>query len=91
MSEFTVRGRLAGDDVSVTWADARVTGSPAAVAAVHEVLRREDTVALSPQSAAHPATERDPAAVLAATQGAFDEITSVEGDYPMPEADSSAS
>ena len=88
---FTVRGRLAGADVAVTWDHARLSGSDAAVDAIASRLRRHDAVRLSPQSSEHPARLDDPTAVLAAAQEALDEIVSVDGDYPLPEADSSAS
>lgn len=88
---FSVRGRLGGDNVTVEWDDGRVSGTPAAVDAVQRVLEANDTLRISPQSADRPATPSDAAAVLAATQAALDEITAVEGDYPIPEADSSAS
>ena len=88
---FTVRGRMGGAPVTVTWADARLSGTPVAIDAVRATLDRNDRVRLTPQGDDRPAEVGDPTAVLAAVQDAFDAIDSVEGDYPMPEPDSSAS
>lgn len=88
---FTIRGVLDGEEVAVTYDDGRLTGHQEAVARVEQVLDSSDTLRLSPQDRERPATRDDPRAVMAAAEAAFEAVTALEGDYPMPEADDSAS
>jgi hypothetical protein len=86
---FTVRGRLDGRDVSLAYDPGRLTGDGQAVARVHEVLEQRGVLRLTEPGDEHPATIDDPYAVMAAIQEVID-IDEVEGDYPIPEADDSA-
>ncbi|MDP9072150.1 MAG: hypothetical protein M3N68_12895 [Actinomycetota bacterium] len=88
---FTVRGRVGQEEASVTYDDGELSGTDSALRRTRQVLQSAQTVQLSPQDPARPASPEDPRAVLAAIQEALDEVSDVEGDYPMPEADSSAS
>ena len=88
-SAYTVHGRLDGDDVEVTWERGELGGTPAAVDRVRAVLAGEDVVRLTPQDRERPADVGDPAAAMAAIQQVV-EITSVDGDPPIPEPDPSA-
>lgn len=78
-----------GDDVTITWDDGRLSGTPAAVDAVRDALEARDQVRLSPQDEQREADVQDATATMAAIQEVI-EITTVEGDPPVPEPDSSA-
>lgn len=86
---FTVRGRLDGEDVVVTWDDGRLSGTDAAVRAVREALASRDTIQLSPQDEERPADPADAHAAMAGIQLVM-EIVDVEGDPPIPDADDAA-
>jgi hypothetical protein len=87
---FTVRGRLDGDDVVLTWDDGRLSGDDAAIRAVTAALDGQDRVQLSPQDEERDADVGDAHATMAAVQQVM-EIVEVEGDPPIPDADNSAS
>lgn len=88
-SAYTVHGRLDGEEVEVTWEPGALGGTPGAVDRVRAVLADEDLVKLTPQDRERPTDVEDPAAVMAAIQQVL-EITSVDGDPPIPEPDPSA-
>ncbi len=88
---FTVRGCIGEEEACVAYDEGQLSGTDTAVRRVREVLERSSTVRLSPQDPERPASADDPLAVMAAIQEALDEVSELEGDYPMPEADSSAS
>ena len=87
---FTVRGRLGDRSVTLAYDPGRLTGDGEAVAKVHEVLDQRSSMRLTQPGDPHPATLDDPYAVMAAIQEVID-IDEVEGDYPIHEADDSAS
>ncbi len=88
---FTVRGRVGEEQAFVTYDDGELSGTDSALRRTRQLLESGQTVRLSPQDADRTASPEDPLAVLAAIQEALDQVSDVEGDYPMPEADSSAS
>lgn len=91
MGGFTIRGRRGGEDVVVHWEDGRLSGDEGVVAEAREVLGRSESVRLSPQDPELQPREDDPVAAMAAVQEALDDVATIEGDYPLREADDSAS
>lgn len=85
-----MRGRLEERPVEVRYDDGTLAGDDEAVARVEQLLDGRSSLRLTPQDDEHPATVEDPMAVMAAIQEVL-AIDEVEGDYPIPEADDSAS
>lgn len=88
--EFMVRGRFEDRTVTVRYREGTLEGDDDVVARVRRILDDRSTLRLTLQDDEHPATIEDPYAVMAAIQETVD-IEAVEGDYPIPEADDSAS
>lgn len=88
-NDFTVRGQLDGRPVDLRYTDGTLEGNDEAVSRVRQVLAQRDDLRLTPQDEERPATLADPYAVMAAIQEVLD-IDEVEGNYPIPEADDSA-
>lgn len=86
---FTVKGTLADRPVTVTYDRGELSGDEEAVRKVSEVLEEHATLRMTPQGDEHPADHGEPYAVMAAIQEVVS-IDEVEGDYPIPEADDSA-
>ena len=87
---FKVRGRLGEREVEVSYDEASLTGDDEAVGRIRQVLDDRDTLRLTPQDDDRRATIADPLAVMAAIQEVL-AIDAIDGDYPIPEADDSAS
>lgn len=86
---FTVKGTVDGRTVTITYERGALTGDDEAVRKVTEVLEQHSSLRMTPQGDEHPAELGEPYAVMAAIQHVVS-IDEVEGDYPIPEADDSA-
>ena len=87
--QFTVRGLFEGESVEVSYRQGALDGHGPATDKIRQVLEDGSVLHLTPQDDGHPASVDDPYAVMAAIQQVID-IDVVEGDYPIPEADDSA-
>lgn len=86
---FTVTGTLGDRTVTITYERGELSGDDEAVRQVTGVLEQHSSLRLTPQGDAYPAELDQPHAVMAAIQHVI-AIDEVEGDYPIPEADDSA-
>jgi hypothetical protein len=89
-NRFSVKGNVDGRPVTVSYEDGDLSGDDDAVTRVRQVLDERSEIRLTPQDEDRPAEVGNPHAVMAAIQEVM-AIEEVEGDYPIPDADDSAS
>lgn len=87
---FTVAGTKDGRPVTLEWRDGDLSGDEAAVAEARRLVERGAEVSLVPSEPGGPARLDDAVGAMAVIQAVLDEVSDLDGDYPMPSGDEAA-